>query len=247
MKLKDKIAIVTGGSRGIGAAIAKHLAREGANVTITYINGKDKAEAVVNEIKNTGGNAAAVRADSADPKAIMSMVEEVVSKHGRIDILVNSAGVFVTGMADDASYDAKSFEHQFAVNVTGVAAAVRAAAKHIAKNGRIISIGSVAGEHTPGPGMGDYSASKAAIAGYTRGWARDFGSRGITVNNVQPGPIDTDMNPATGDLAKMLMAGIPLGRYGTVDEVAALVTFLASPDASYITGASFNIDGGFSA
>ena len=246
-KLTGKVALVTGGSRGIGAAIAKRLAAEGAAVAITYVNGKQKADGVVEEIKEAGGNAIAIQADSGDPEAVRAAVEETARTLKRLDILVNNAGVFVTGAVDDPSNEVSKFDRQFAVNVGGVAAAVRAAAKFIGDGGRIISVGSVLGSHVPFPGLADYSATKAAVATYTKGWARDFGPKGITVNTVQPGPIDTDMNPADGDFAALVKATSPLGRYGRPEEVAAAVVFLASPEASYITGATLNVDGGQSA
>ncbi|MFT3682532.1 MAG: SDR family oxidoreductase [Ferruginibacter sp.] len=245
--LSNKVALVTGGSRGIGAAIVKRLAAEGANVAFTYVSAADKANALAKEVENEGHKVIAIKADSADTNAINNAVEETVKKLGNIDILVNSAGVFVTGAVDSADSNIEAFNRQFAINVNGVAATVRSAVKYMGKGGRIISIGSVVGESASWPSLGDYAASKAAVAAYSRGWARDLGVKGITVNTVQPGPIDTDMNPATGDFAAVQKASTALGRYGKAEEVAAAVAFLASPDASFITGTTLNVDGGYNA
>ncbi|MDI1228118.1 MAG: SDR family oxidoreductase [bacterium] len=246
-KLSGKAALVTGGSRGIGAAIAKRLAADGAKVAITYVNGKDKAEAVVKEIKAQGGEAFAIQADSGDRKAVAAAVTQTVKLLGRLDILVNNAGVAVLGAQGTEAEIEASLDRQFAVNVHGVAAAVDAAAKVINDNGRIITIGSIMGDRAMFAGASGYAATKAAVAGYSRGWAHDFGARGVTVNTVQPGPIDTDMNPDNTDMANMLKSGLPLKRYGKVEEIAAAVAFLASPDAGYITGTTLNVDGGANA
>jgi 3-oxoacyl-[acyl-carrier protein] reductase len=245
--LTGKVALVTGGSRGIGAAIAKELADQGADVAVSYAASADKAETVVKELTGKGVRAKAFKADQADAKQVDSLVKSVAKEFGRLDILVNNAGVFAGGAVNDSSADLSALERLFAVNVGGVTAAVRAAVPFLREGGRIITIGSVAGDSTPIPGFADYSATKAAVAGYTRGWARDLGAKGITVNTVQPGPIDTDMAPKDGPVADMLKAGTALGRYGKPEEVAAAVAFLASPAAAYITGTTLNVDGGFAA
>ena len=242
-----KVALVTGGSRGIGAAIAKRLAAEGADVAISYAVSAAKAKAVVRDLEAEGVHAASFKADQADPTAVEGLVKAVAERFGRLDILVNSAGLLVSGVVDDPASSAAKFDRQFAVNVGGVAAAVRVAVRFLGEGGRIISIGSVVGSRTPFRGLADYSATKAAIAAYTRGWARDLGPKGITVNIVQPGPIDTDMNPADGDSAVTQKARTSLGRFGKPAEVAAAVAFLAGPDAAYITGATLDVDGGWNA
>ena len=246
-ELNGKVALVTGGSRGIGAAIAKALADDGADVAISYAASADKAKAVVKELCKKGVRAEAFRADQANTKEVEGLVEAVVKRFGRLDIFVNNAGVFATGPVHDRANNLAELERLFAVNVGGVATAVRTAAPLMPDGGRIISIGSVAGDTSPWPGIADYSATKGAVAAYTRGWARDLGSRGITVNTVQPGPIDTDMAPQDGEVADGLKARTVIGRYGKPEEVAAAVAFLASPAASYITGTTLNVDGGYSA
>lgn len=245
--LTGKVALVTGGSRGIGAAIARALADDGADVAISYAASADKAQAVVQDLLAKGVRADAFKADQADADAVNELIKQVAQRFGRLDILVNNAGVFALGQVHDRANNLAELDRMFAVNVGGVAAAVRAAAPLMGEGGRIISIGSVAGNSSPWAGFADYSATKGAVAAYTRGWARDLGPRGITVNNVAPGPIETDMAPADGELHDALTAGTALGRFGKPEEVAALVTFLAGPAAGYITGTTVTVDGGFNA
>ncbi len=245
--LKGKVALVTGGSRGIGAAIARRLAEDGADIAISYAKTADRALALVKELEAKGVRAAAFRADQADATQVASLVRDVAKAFGRIDILVNNAAVYVTGPTSDPATDFAAMDRQLAVNVGGVAAAVRAAVPFLRDGGRIITIGSVVGARSPFPGVADYSATKAAVAAYTRGWARDFGPKGITVNTVQPGPIDTEMNPADGAHAETQKSQTALGRYGRPEEIAHAVAFLAGPGSSYITGATITVDGGFNA
>ncbi|NBB13107.1 SDR family NAD(P)-dependent oxidoreductase [Pseudomonas sp. SLFW] len=245
--LQGKVALVTGGSRGIGAAIAKRLAADGAHVAFSYAKSLEQAQQVVADIERLGVQALAIQADQGDAAQVTALVKQVHQHFGRLDILVNSAGVFVTGPVDDPQADIAGFNRQQAVNIGGVVSAVRAAAGLISDGGRIISVGTTGADRIPFPGAADYVATKAAVAAYTRGWARDLGSRNITVNTVQPGAINTDMNPETADHASFLIGLTALSRYGQPEDIAAAVAFLASPDASYITGATLNVDGGQSA
>lgn len=244
-RLANKRALVTGGSRGIGAAIVRRLAGEGAHVALTYVSNPAKADETVQAARAFGVKALAVQADSADAAAVVAAVEKTVSELGGIDILVNSAGIAVIAPLDD--YRLEDLDHTLAVNVRAVFVATQAAVKHMQPGGRIINIGSCNAERMPFAGGGVYAMSKAALVGLVKGLARDLGPRGITINNVQPGPVDTDMNPATSDFAKMLIQLMALPRYGTGDEIASLVAYLASSEAGYVTGASLTIDGGFTA
>jgi len=242
-RLENKRALVTGGSRGIGAAIARRLAREGAHVALTYVNNPDQADATVKAVQALGGKALAIQANSADAKAVVAAVERTVKELGGIDILVNNAGIAVIAPIDD--YRLEDLDRTLAVNVRAVFVATQAAVKHMQTGGRIINLGSCNAERVPFMGGGVYAMSKAALVGLVKGLARDLGPRGITINNIQPGPVETDMNPATGDFAEMLMKMMALPRYGKADEIASLVAYLASPEAAYVTGASLSIDGGF--
>lgn len=243
--LQNKTALVTGASRGIGAAIAKRLAADGADVAITYASSPDKAREVVAAIEKLGRRGLAIEADSADASAVRSAVDKTAAEFGRLDILVNNAGIFVASRFEETS--PQDMEQLWNVNVRAAIVAVQAALRHMAKGGRIVIIGSCVAERIPMPGITLYSMTKAAVNGLARGLARDLGHRGITVNVVEPGPIDTDMNPATGDYSDEQRALTALGRYGTSEEVASMVAHLASDEASYITGASFLVDGGYSA
>lgn len=245
--LAGKVALVTGGSRGIGAAIVRRLAQDGADVAFSYAASSSRAEALVTEIEAGGSRAFAVKADQADQNEVANFIRKAHENLGRLDILVNSAGVFVSGMVGDEQADLAAFDRQIDINVKGVVAAVRAAVPIMSDGGRIVSIGTTGAVHIPFAGAADYVATKAAVAAYTRGWARDLGPRNITVNVVQPGAINTDMNPQDGPFADTLKNLAALGRYGQPEDIAAAVAFLAGPDAGYITGATLNVDGGQSA
>jgi 3-oxoacyl-[acyl-carrier protein] reductase len=243
--LSDKVALIQGGSRGIGAAIAKRLAHEGAAVALTYISSPDKAAEVVRSIEAAGGRALAIPADSSDAEAVRGAVSRTVEHFGRLDVLVNNAGVLAIAPIEEFSLD--DFDRTVAVNVRSVFVASQEAARHMTAGGRIITIGSTNAERMPFAGGSVYAMSKSAIVGLTRGMARDLGPRGITVNNVQPGPVDTDMNPESSEFAESLMGLMAVGRYGRAEEIAAFVAYLAGPEAGYVTGASLTIDGGFAA
>jgi 3-oxoacyl-[acyl-carrier protein] reductase len=245
INLKGKVALVTGGSRGIGAAIAKRLAADGAAVAITYGSGKENADEVVRSIEVAGGRAIAIRADSADASAVQSAVVQTVKTLGRLDVLVSNAGIANIKPLDQ--YLLEEFDRMVAVNVRAVFVAAQEAARHMKEGGRIITIGSVNADRVPFAGASVYAMTKAAVAGLTRGLARDLGPRGITVNVVQPGPVDTDMNPATGPFAETMKGFLALKRYGRGDEVAGMVAYLASNEAAFVTGAALTIDGGFAA
>jgi 3-oxoacyl-[acyl-carrier protein] reductase len=244
-KLTDKTALVTGASRGIGAAIAKRLAAEGANVAITYSSSAAAADTVVQDIESAGGKAIAIQADAADPAAVKAAVEQVVARFGTLDVLVNNAGTAIPKPFEEATLE--ELDHVININIRGIFIATQAALKHLSEGGRIINIGSCVGERMMTPGLVPYSATKAAVRMFTQGLSREVANRRITVNNVQPGPIDTELNPAAGDWAEPQIAATALKRYGHVEEVAALVAFVAGPEASYITGANLTVDGGTNA
>ncbi|PTL75535.1 3-oxoacyl-ACP reductase family protein [Vitiosangium sp. GDMCC 1.1324] len=243
--LSGKVALITGGSRGIGAAIAQRLARDGATVAITYTSSPQKAGEVAAAIESEGGRVLAIRADSADAEAVKSAVAQTVKAFGRLDILVNNAGVATMAPIDQFSLE--EFDRLIAINVKGLFVATQEAVRHMGEGGRIINVGSVNSDFMPFAGGSVYALSKGAVASFTRGLARDLGPRGITVNNVQPGPVDTDMNPAKGPFADSLRGYMALQRYGQGEEVAGMVAYLASPDAAFVTGANLKIDGGFTA
>ncbi|MBB2494841.1 3-oxoacyl-ACP reductase family protein [Aquipseudomonas ullengensis] len=245
LPLSNKVAFIQGGSRGIGAATVKRLARDGAAVAFTYSQSADSAQALVHEVEAAGGRALAIRADSASEQAIRSAIGEAVKTFGKLDILVNNAGVLAVAPIEEFSID--DLDRTLNINVRSVVIASQEAARNMNNDGRIINIGSTNADRMPFAGGAVYAMSKAALVGLTKGLARDLGPRGITVNNLQPGPVDTEMNPDNTDFADSLKPIMALGRYGKVEEIASFVAYLAGPEAGYITGASLMIDGGFSA
>ncbi|MDL2401163.1 3-oxoacyl-ACP reductase family protein [Rhizobium mayense] len=238
--LINKVALVTGGSRSIGAGIVRRLSADGVKVAFTYSSSPDKAEALVRDIEAAGGAAIAMRADSADPDAVRAAVIRTVERFGGLDILVNNAGILIRETVDN--YDLADFDRMFAVNVRAVFVAAQAAIKHMSEGGRIITVGSVAAERAGFPGASVYSATKGAVAAMTRGLARDLSPRGITVNTIQPGPTLSGMTVDAGEMLKPLL---PVGRLGKDTEIAALVAYLCSPEAAFVTGSALTIDGGY--
>lgn len=241
--LSNKAALVTGGSRGIGAAIVRRLAADGANVAFTFSSGQETADNLVLEIEKTGRKAIAIKASNEDVVAVAAAVEQTVAAFGKIDILVNNAGIAIWGSAEETSME--DFDKMHNINVRGAFAAIKAASKHLVSGGRIINIGSINADRMPFQRGGVYSMTKAAIQGMTRGFARDFGPLGITINNIQPGPVNTDLNPETGDFADYLRTLLSVGRYAQASEIAGMASYLASDEAGYINGSSLDIDGGF--
>jgi NAD(P)-dependent dehydrogenase (short-subunit alcohol dehydrogenase family) len=242
-RLEGKVALVTGGSRSIGAAIAERLAHEGAAVALTYSASPDRAWSVVAAIERAGGRALAIEADAGDPEAVRAAVATVVERLGRLDILVNNAGIALGGPIDEIAF--ADYERMVAVNVTGVFVATQAAVRHMGPGGRVIHIGSSMARYAAFGGASVYTLTKGAVAGFNRSLVRDLAPRGITVNTVHPGPTDTDMNPDGGPVSKIVGPGMAVGRYGRPEEIASAVAYLASPEAAFVTGAELVADGGF--
>ena len=243
--LEGKVALVIGGTRGIGATITRRMVADGAAVAVIYLSRSTDAESFASELHDQGAAICRIQADVSDPDALREAIEKVIRHFGRIDVLVNVAGIAITGPLD--AYPDDAFDRIFALNVRAPFLAAKQASVVMREGGRIITIGSIVADHIPGTGGTLYAASKAALGGLTRRLARDLGERGITVNLVQPGPIDTERNPADGPNAAANRTPLAISRHGTPDEVASLVAYLASSDAGFITGATYNIDGGWSA
>jgi 3-oxoacyl-[acyl-carrier protein] reductase len=241
--LTGRRALVTGGSRGIGAEIVRRLSADGAAVAFTYGASAREADKLVAEVTGAGGTAVAIQADSADPEQVVRSVDEAVAALGGLDVLVNNAGV--AHLEPVESFPLDQFDRLVAVNIRSMFAAIQRAVATLGEHGRIINIGSINADRVPVPGLSVYAMTKGAVAGLTRGLARELGPRGITVNNVQPGPISTDMNPDEGEFADAAKQVMALGRYGQPRDIAGVVSFLAGPDAAYITGAHWDVDGGF--
>ena len=244
-KLEGKIALVTGGSRGIGAAIAKRLAADGAKVAITYAKGADAAATVVKAIADAGGKAIAIQADATDATAVRAAVDKTVATLGKLDVLVNNAGTAIPKKFEDTTLE--ELDLVININLRGVFITTQAALKHMNDGGRIVTIGSCVGERMLTPGLVTLLRNQRRNPDVYARVVAGGGDRGITVNNIQPGPIDTELNPASGEWAVPQKANTALNRYGTVDDIAAMVAFVAGPEASYITGANLTVDGGTNA
>jgi 3-oxoacyl-[acyl-carrier protein] reductase len=244
-RLSGKVAFVTGGARGIGAAIVRRLASEGAAVAFTYQSSGAGAKALVASIEKNGARALALQANVADPAALTAAIDEAARVFGKIDILVNNAGVLLLGPVD--AFSLEDFDKTLAINVRAVFVGTQAVLRYMGEGGRIVNIGSCNAERIPFPGGSAYAMSKSALQGLVQGLSRDLGPKGITVNNVQPGPVNTDMNPETGEFAAALHSVMAIQRHGTADEIAGMVAYVASPEAAFVTGASLTIDGGFNA
>ena len=242
--LADRRALVTGGSRGIGAGIVRRLTADGAAVAFTYLEAKGPANDLEQEIIDSGGMARAFQADSEDPQALRSAISETVDGFGGLEILVNNAGTAYVAPIDE--FPLAEYERILAVNVRAIFVAIQAAIPHLAAGGRIINIGSTMADRAPVAGIGVYSLSKAAVAGLTRGLARELGPRGITVNTVHPGPVETDMTPDSGDFADAMRSMTAVGHFGQPQDIADVVAFLARTEARFVTGVAWNVDGGWS-